>query len=82
MRLRTAALSLVLCSCADDLCGGAAESICSCHGAGESQRCWSTVQRCQQDAACCSARGDCKGTTAGEDTCSRQVRALEVPDAG
>jgi hypothetical protein len=70
--------------CRDNLCGGGpfGENHCSCHGAGDLSRCWGTVQRCEQDWACCSARGGCKGTTAGEDVCSSQVRALGTNDAG
>lgn len=68
--------------CRDNLCGGAAESICSCHGEGDLLRCWGTAQRCAQDWACCSARGGCKGTTAGVDDCARQVKALATNDAG
>ncbi len=68
--------------CRDNLCGGMAEQICSCHGSGDLLRCWGTAQRCAQDWACCSARGGCKGTTAGVDDCARQVKALATNDAG
>ena len=64
----------VVSRCQDSLCGW--DTICSCHGTDPTERCWGTKERCEQDAACCSARGDCKGTTAGEDTCSREVRAI------
>lgn len=68
--------------CRDNLCGGMAEQICSCHGTGDLLRCWGTAQRCAQDWACCSARGGCLGTTAGLDDCARQVKALATSDAG
>ena len=70
-------------ACRDNLCGDPlfGEAYCSCHGAGELRRCWASKQRCEQDAACCSARGDCQGTATGEDTCSRQVRALSTDSA-
>ncbi len=73
-------------ACRDNLCGDPmfGEAYCSCHGAGELQRCWASKQHCEQDVACCSARGDCRGTAGGEDACSRQVRALNTDssDAG
>lgn len=68
--------------CVSGGCG--LDEFCVCHGEGARRRCWGTQQRCEQDVACCSARGDCQGTAAGEDTCSRQVRALSMDssDAG